>query len=311
MLADMWHWQVSEYESGRPLLEAVALRIPAAPRAFLHQTIRKGRILLGDQVLVADQTVSSDMTLTVKASARLEALARLCGILPGDLLYEDQYALVVYKPAGLAVHQAAGHDDNLLNRAVRFAAWRHAPYRVMPIHRLDIGTSGPILFGKGHYAAGQYGRLMMDQRISKHYLALVAGRVPREGQLATPVLEGNVPKPALTRFQRLAAAENCSLVMLELVTGRRHQARRQLADAGWPIVGDRRYGGPTWPRLNHPFLHCHRLQFPDLTTQRLREVNCPLPAELGILLTGIGVPFTPKPADDHQNSAVGDQKGVY
>jgi RluA family pseudouridine synthase len=299
MLAGMWQWQVSEYESGHLLLDALLLRVPAAPRAFLHQTIRKERILLGGQVLAADQPVSSGMCLTVKTSARFEALAGPCGVPPWDLLYEDHHTLVIYKPAGLAMHQTAGHDDNLLNRAARFVAWRRAPYRLAPVHRLDIGTSGPVLLGKGRWATGRYGRLLTDRRIGKHYLALVAGSMPIQGQLTTPVSEGEHLRPAMTRFQLLAATEQYSLVELELVTGRRHQARQQLADAGWPIVGDQRYGGPSWPGLDRLFLHCHHLLFPDLATQRLRQVDCPLPGELRDLLAVIGLPAVPIPAN-HQ-----------
>jgi RluA family pseudouridine synthase len=298
MLAGMWQWQISEFENGQRLIDALQLRIPAAPRAFLQQTIRKGRLRCGGQVLSADLPVSSGMGLTVQVSARFEELAGLSGVPPQHLLYEDQHALVVYKPAGLAMHLTPGHDDNLVDRVVRFVTWRHAPYRVAPVHRLDIGTSGPVLFGKGRWAAGQYGRLLMDGQLSKHYLALVAGNVPSQGRLTSPVAEGGFLKTALTRYRCLAAVRPYSLLDLDLVTGRQHQARRQLADAGWPIVGDRRYGGPPWPGLEHPFLHCHRLCFPDLATQQPRQIEVPLPAQLAEILSAIGLTTVPATANN-------------
>jgi len=310
MLAGMWQWHVSEFEHGQLLIDALQLRVPAAPRAFLQQTIRKGRLRCGGQAVAADLPVSSGMGLTVQTSARFEELAGLSGVPPQDLLYEDQHALVIYKPAGLAMHLTPGHDDNLASRVTRFIALRHLPFRVAPVHRLDIGTSGPVLFGKGRWATGQYGRLLMDRRLSKHYLALVSGRVPGEGRLTSPIAEGELLKPALTCYRCLAATGPFSLLDLDLVTGRQHQARRQLADAGWPIVGDRRYGGPPWPGLDHPFLHCHRLRFPVLATRQLRQIDVPPPVQLAEILAAIGLAAALPAVPPQENAASGGQVQV-
>jgi 23S rRNA-/tRNA-specific pseudouridylate synthase len=305
MLAGMWLWHVTDFEAGHPLLDALALRVPAAPRAFLRQFIRKGRVLCGQQPATAELPVSGGLCLEVQPNARFNELAANCGVPPQDLLFEDRHTLVLYKPAGLALHRGAGHDDNLVERANRFAALRHAPYRLAPVHRLDLGTSGPVLFGKGRWATGQYGRLLMAGLINKHYLALVAGRVTGQGQLTTPVGQGRLLKPALTRYRSLAAGDRCSLLELELVTGRQHQARRQLADAGWPIVGDRRYGGTPWPGLDHPFLHCHGLRFPLLETAIAMQVNCPLPPLLAGILAAAGLPAVTVTATSRENSPPG------
>ena len=309
MLAGMWQWQTTEFEAGRPLLEALALRVPAAPQAFLRQLIRKGRILCGDQPATAEMSLSCGLRLHVQTSARFNELAAAGGVEPQAILFEDRQALVVYKPAGLAVHRAANNHDNLVERVARLGALRRAPYRLAPVHRLDIGTSGPVLFAKGRQAAGEYGRLLMNGRIGKHYLALVAGRIAGTGVLTTAVPAGRSLKPALARYRALATGGTCSLLELDLVTGRQHQARRQLADAGWPILGDRRYGGPPWPGLDHPFLHGHSLRFPSLDDGGERQVDCPLPpllagilAATGLSVAAAAVPLREKcpPGDDEQ-----------
>ena len=314
MLHGMWHWQVTESEAGQQLLDALTLRVPAAPRAFLHQTVRKGRVCCAGRPANIELPLTLGMSLSVQTSARFLELAGLGGVPPQDLLYEDHHALVVFKPAGLAMHRAEGHTDTLVDRATRFAALRRAPYRLAPVHRLDAGTSGPVLFAKGRWAAGQYGRLLMAHQLSKHYLALVAGDVPSQGRLTSPIAEGELLKTALTRYRCLAAARPFSLLDLELVTGRQHQARRQLADAGWPIVGDRRYGGPPWPGLEHPFLHCHRLGFPELATRQLRHIDVPLPAQLAAILSAIGLTTAPSTANNLannlENAAGGGQERV-
>lgn len=290
----MWQWRISEFEGNRSLLDALALRIPAAPRSYLHQLIRKGRVRGSGHPLDEQTIVAAGMQITLPDSTRLTELAAACGIHPEQLLYEDRSALVVYKPAGLAIHQAPGHKDNLTDRAARFAAQRHAPYRVAPVHRLDIGTSGPVLFGKGREATGRLGQLLMDGSVRKDYLALVAGVMPLHGELTTPVPDGGQMKPALTRYRRLAATERFSLLTLELLTGRPHQIRRQLADAGRPIVGDRRYGGSPWPGLAHPFLHCYQLSFPAIDSGERVQVVCPLPPSSGSVLATLGMETPPQ-----------------
>lgn len=290
----MWTWCVSEFESNRPLLEALELHIPAAPRGYLHQLIRKGRVSGSGRPLDEQTIVTSGMQLTLPDSNRLAELAAACGIHPGQLLYEDRSAMVVYKPAGLATHQAPGHDDNLASRVAHYAALRHAPYRVAPVHRLDIGTSGPVLFGKGREATGQLGQRLMAGRLRKDYVALVTGVTPPRGELTSPVPDGGQMKPALTRYRRLAATGHFSLLTLELLTGRPHQIRRQLADAGWPIVGDRRYGGRAWPELAHPFLHCWQLGFPDGDSGALVQIECPLPSALHLVLISLGMRTPPQ-----------------
>lgn len=285
----MWSWHITEFEGGRPLLEGLALRLPAAPRGYLHQLIHKGKVHGDGLPLTAETVVRAGMCLKLPASARLAELAAAGGLPPDALLYEDATALVVCKPAGLAVHRAVGHDDNLTARVNGFLALRRAGYRASPVHRLDVGTSGPVLFGKGRQATSRYGNLLMAGQFDKGYLALVSGRVPDEGELTTRVPDGGTLRPALTRYRRLAATASLALLELELVTGRPHQARCQLAAAGWPIVGDRRYGGRPWPGLGHPFLHSHRLLLPALDEDRRIVVGCPLPAALAALLAGSGL----------------------
>lgn len=305
----MWQWRITDFESGHSLREALALRIPAAPRAFLHQLIRKGRIRRNGFIPAPGDICTAADCLAITPSARLEELAADCGLLPQHVLYEDAHVLVVFKPAGLATHQAAAHNDNLTDRVTRYITLRHAHYRIAPVHRLDIGTSGPVMFGKGRQATGRLGQLLMAGQLRKHYLALVRGEVPAGGELATPVPDAGRLKPALTRYRRLQAAASFCLLELDLITGRPHQLRRQLADAGWPIIGDRRYGGPAWPELAYPFLHCHRLEFPALDTGKACQVNCPLPAPLTAILVGCGFPTPPAALIEPENSATSARTG--
>lgn len=293
----MWQWTINDFEVGRPLLEVIALRIPAAPAGLLRQLLRKGRIGYGGGTVSNEPIVVAGLPIAIRPSARLDELVAAGGLNPDMLLFEDRHSLVVAKPAGLAVHRASGVEEHLQGRVARFLAWRQAPYQGRPVHRLDIGTSGPVLFAKGRHAAGAYGRKLMAGHFTKRYLALVVGEVPGSGELTTPVPDGGRDKTALTRYRRLAAAGRYCLLDLELVTGRTHQARRQLADAGWPIVNDRRYGGTTVGTEAHPWLHCRQLIFPDLDSDARHTVAAPLPATLVESLRKLGLDL-PLPADN-------------
>jgi RluA family pseudouridine synthase len=285
----MWQWTISEFEAGQPLLAALALRLPAVPAGLLRQLLRKGRIACAGATGDGEFVVSAGMTIDLRSSQRLDALVAAGGLTPEQLLFEDRHALVVNKPAGLAVHRAAGTETDLHGEVARFLRWRQAPYQAHPVHRLDIGTSGPVLFAKGRQAAGAYGRLLMAGRFTKRYLAVVAGAVPEKGELTTPVPDGGRYKPALTRYRRLATAGRYCLLDLELLTGRPHQLRRQLKDAGWPIVNDRRYGGSTVDGAGHPWLHCRQLRVPELDSALAREIEAPLPAALAKTLLELGL----------------------
>jgi 23S rRNA-/tRNA-specific pseudouridylate synthase len=197
---------------------------------------------------------------------------------------------VIDKPAGLAVHRAPGHDDNLLQRVTDFLRLRGETFRVSPAHRLDIGTSGAVLIGKGRAASGRLGKMIMAGQVAKRYLAMVSGSITEPGELTSPVPAKGRPKAALTRFRPVAAAGGCTLLELELVTGRRHQIRRQLAEAGCPVLGDTRYGGTVMPGLARIFLHCHQLIFQQPETGAMISINSALPEELQEHMQALGFP---------------------
>lgn len=290
LVAMITEWRSNLLEANLPLLDALALRVPAAPRAFLRQLCKKQRVSLDGRVATAETLVRAGACLAVKASPRwLECLTQSC-LAPGLLLYEDAQCMVINKPAGLAIHRALGHDDNLLQRVRDFLRLRGQTFKVAPIHRLDIGTSGAVLFGKGRAAISQLGRMIMAGQASKRYLALIEAPLSRAGELTSAVPAKGSSKVALTRFRPVATAGRLTLLELELGTGRHHQIRHQLAAAGWSIIGDPRYGGKTVAGLDRPFLHCHRLAFAQPSEGREVVVACRLPPELRHLLQTLAFP---------------------
>lgn len=283
-------WQVTEREHQLPLLAALAWRIPTAPAGFLRKCCSKGRIRRGAVILTAEMLVYAGDTLDVSVSQRMAEILAASPLLPQQVLHEDRFALVVDKPAGWLTHPADAPGGSLQEKAQNYVEARGEAYRIAPIHRLDRGTSGPVLLGKGKLATGRLGQLFMQGMVDKQYLALVTGQPPQNGVLSSPAPSHGKIKTAEAHFRRLAQSGEFCLLELQLVTGRTQQLRRQLAAAGWPILGDRRYRGKPWPGLAHPFLHCTRLAFLSLEDSTQRIIRSPLPEDRFNLLaeTGLG-----------------------
>jgi 23S rRNA pseudouridine955/2504/2580 synthase len=277
-------WQINIREADRSLLEALGLRVPAAPQALLRQLCKKQRVMVDGCAATAEQMVRRGERVSVKTSLRWLECLEQSKVQPAQILYEDKLCMVLDKPAGLAVHRALGHDDNLVQRVQDYVRMRGEAFRVAPAHRLDIGTSGAVLLGKGRASTSQLGKMIMAGHATKHYLALVEGHIPVPGDLHAAVPAKGRKKAALTKFRPVAAADRFTLLELELITGRHHQIRHQLAAAGWPIIGDVRYHGKAIGEMNRPFLHCYRLAFQHPGTGLVVDIRSALPGELYDLL---------------------------
>jgi RluA family pseudouridine synthase len=291
----MTEWQINTIEDSLALSEALSLRVPSAPRAFLRQLCKKRRVSVNAQSATSDQIVHEGEVIIVKESDRWLECLNQAGLRPNELLYEDPQCVVINKSAGLAIHNAPGHDDDLLSRLKDFLRLRGETFQVAPIHRLDIGTSGAVLFGKGRASISWLGQTIMAGKVTKRYLALVEGEISQPGQLSSAVPAKGRIKEALTQYHPIKVGHGCTLLELELVTGRKHQIRRQLAESGWPILGDNRYNRKNLFEMTRPFLHCHLLIFPQPASGQTIKIHCSLPAELHTLLAGLDFP---EPGDE-------------
>lgn len=278
-------WSLTDKEEGRTALEILRERIPAAPASYLRQLLRSGKVRREGLPVTESDALRAGERLTLPASRRLEELMALPPAEKIEIFFESRELLIVFKAAGLATHRGKGHEeDNLLGRVQDLMKKRREIFTVAPVHRLDAETSGPVLFGKGRSAAGLLGKLFMEDKVEKVYLGLAAGNLSGSGAFCSPVRSKGKEKEARTSFSVLASAGGYSLLKLHLHSGRTHQIRRQLSEAGHPLVGDRRYGGPLLPGLSRLFLHCSRLALPDPFSGRFLNIESPLPEELASTL---------------------------
>lgn len=187
---------------------------------------------------------------------------------PEAIVYQDRDLLAVNKPSGVASQRTPYQLKGTLEYWVGEEFARQGikePVRV--VHRLDRGTSGLMLFPKHRQAAAWLSALFKEGAIQKRYLALVSGcPIKQHWSEDGPIGKigsarwGIMPegRPALTEFTLLAAADGSALVEAYPKTGRTHQIRVHLSAAGWPIRGDKTYGGEAASRL---MLHCAGLEF--------------------------------------------------
>jgi 23S rRNA pseudouridine1911/1915/1917 synthase len=223
-----------------------------------------------------------------------------------EVVHEDAAVIVVDKPAGLVVHPGAGHHhgtlvNGLLARYPELAevAQDSGADEMRPgiVHRLDRGTSGLMVVARTPSSYRSLVAQLADRRVSRHYRALVIGRVDAEAGVVDAPIGRSVSTPtrmavsrkgrdARTRYQvvqRFSRPAAATLLDVLLDTGRTHQIRVHLAAIGHPVLGDDAYGrrrafAGSVP--SRPFLHAAALAFEHPADGRLMSLESPLPEDL-------------------------------
>jgi len=225
--------------------------------------------------------------------------------LPLTLLHEEASFVVVDKAPGIVVHPAAGHwagtlVNGLLHHFGELAAAGEAS-RPGLVHRLDKDTSGCLVVARTDAALATLQAAFKRRDVDKRYLALVHGQpLTDEGRIDT--LYGRHPrdrkrftgrvkegKPAATEWKVLERYSHAALLEVNLLTGRTHQVRVHLSEAGWPLLADATYGlrGKRVPgvaeaedAVGRQALHAWRLRFPHPQTGAPLSFEAPVPPDL-------------------------------
>jgi tRNA pseudouridine65 synthase len=218
------------------------------------------------------------------------------------IVFRDEHLAVVSKPSGLVVHPSdAARDRDTCMRRLR----RQLRQRVNPVHRLDRGTSGLVVFGLTPEGTRFAAERMRDGSARKRYLAIVRGWTADAGEIDSPLREDEALLPALTRYRRLATTEQpwpvrpfasarYSLLEVEIVSGRWHQVRRHLVHLRHPVVGDVTHGDGHHNRAlrerlgsHRLLLHAWRLSLPH-PDGRVLELEAPPPEDFSRVTQAFG-----------------------
>lgn len=292
---------VPEAAAGRRLDAFLAMKV--ASRAEAQRLISEGRVRINGDV-------------AEKASTRLDTGERLLVRLPRprpqrveperipiDVLYEDDYLIVLNKAKGMVVHPAPGNSSGtLVNALLHHCGGRLSDigdwYRRGVVHRLDKDTSGCLVMAKTNDVHRHLAQQIRDHTAKRVYVALVHGTPSERGRVEAPI--GRHPvrrkemavvsggKPATTDFRVLEYLGSYSLVEAHLQTGRTHQIRVHMAHIGCPVVGDPVYG-PRRVRLlcDGQALHAWQLGFLHPVYQVGLRLVAPLPASFVRVLAAL------------------------
>ena len=221
------------------------------------------------------------------------------------ILFHGENVLILNKPAGILVQPDEAGGDSVISRV-----WGVTGSKTpAAVHRLDRNTTGVLAVALHGEALRALEELFKNRSVRKFYLAIVAGQAPNEITIDAPLLkdaENNLVTVsdeganAVTKCERLATNGKFSLVKLELLTGRTHQARVHMAHIKHPIIGDRKYGdfkiNRAMKNVTRPLLHAYELEFPDNLRPALKEIegkkfSAPLPDDMKKFLEELEIKY--------------------
>jgi 23S rRNA pseudouridine955/2504/2580 synthase len=294
-------------------------QLKGVPRTYIYRVVRRGevrvnsgrsrpdyRLCEGDRVRIPPVRMGATRIPAELADNRV---GERYGWLEARVLHEDEALLVIDKPAGIPVHGGSGAPVGVIEalRALR----PQAPFLELA-HRLDRDTSGCLMLAKSRAALGALHRDLRRGAADKRYLALVEGRLRAEHRRVSAALdrpggrgsravrvdeEGG--REAESVFHTVRHFPGATLVEIQLLTGRTHQARVHAAHLGHPIAGDEKYGEREFNRrlraqgLKRLFLHAARLMLPHPVHGRPLRLESPLPPDLEAVLERLAGPGRP------------------
>ncbi len=283
---------------------------PDYSRTRLQKWIRNGDVLVNGKVLRSRDIVAGgeQVQLRVELTDENQFVPEKIDL---DIVYEDQFILVINKPAGLVVHPGAGNPSGTLANALLY----HNPGlsavpRAGIVHRLDKDTSGLLVVAKQLQSHSKLVEQLQQRVMCRKYIALVYGKVIAGGTVDAPVGRHPVDrkkmavissgKTAITHYRVRKCYGSCTLLDVQLETGRTHQIRVHMAHLKFPVVGDPVYGKKTRAtkdfatdmlvRFPRQALHASRLEIMHPDNARKCEWFAPLPQDFQQLLDVLAQP---------------------
>jgi len=307
--------EVPSQSAGQRLDALVAeLLGPELSRAQVQRLLKEGRVTLEGRPVRASAKVQPGQAILVEVPEPepLELAPEDQGLW---VLYEDADLIVVNKAPGVVVHPAAGHTGGTLVAGLLHhcgdLSGIGGKLRPGIVHRLDKDTSGALVAAKSEAAHRGLVAAFASGRVDKTYLALVHGRPPLTGEASSPIGRHPVDrkrmsthalhgKNALSRWRVTRRfGQEASLLRVNILTGRTHQIRVHLFESGFPVCGDRTYGGrrarsglpgqagQALKAAGRQMLHAAQLSFDHPVAGTRVEVTAPLPDDYRAVLRAL------------------------
>ncbi len=234
--------------------------------------IKNKNVLINKKIVDTRQVAKASEVLEIDLNYEEDNSNILSKKMILEIIYEDDAMLILNKPAGIAVHPSIRHYENSLASGVKYYFERKGIHKkIRPVNRLDLNTSGIIIYAKNEYVQESLIKQMEKGIFQKEYLAIVEGNFAnKKGIIDAPIARKEESiierciskdgKKAVTKYEVIKEKENYSLIKCNLLTGRTHQIRIHMAYIGHPIVGDTLYGKKESLIERHA-LHSYKVSF--------------------------------------------------
>lgn len=212
-----------------------------------------------------------------------------------DIIFEDEAFLVLNKPACIAVHPSILHYQDSLSNGVKYYFEEIGLHKkIRPVNRLDLHTSGLIVFAKNEYVQECLIMQMRENLFKKEYITIVSGQLENQkGSIQLPIarkpnsiIERCVSadgQEAITDYEVVQSFKDYSVVKCLLKTGRTHQIRVHMSAIGHPLLGDTLYGSSS-NLINRQALHSYKISFVHPITHKKIDLHADLPEDMKLLL---------------------------
>ena len=213
-----------------------------------------GKLRLNGEICRSVDIVSEGDILTADVTEKENSENIVPADMGIDIIYEDEFIMVINKPRGISVHPSMGNFCNTLaNGVINYWAQNGEMHKFHAVNRIDKDTSGICVIAKNRFAHGVLSKQMKTKQFRRRYMALVNGILPQKtGTIDKPIMRESESiikrivspegKTAVTHYEVIAEYAGYSLVDIYLETGRTHQIRVHFSDMGHPLIGDWLYG---------------------------------------------------------------------
>lgn len=262
-------------------IDKYLIKVLNLSRTKIQELIKNKKILVNDEPIKNSYIVRIDDEIKIEDIVR-EQIDIVPVKMDLDIVYEDEYLMVINKPSGLVVHPASGHyNDTLVNGIMYYLNLKDDENRAGIVHRLDKDTSGLLLVAKDEKTLLYLSEELKKRNVTRIYTALVSGVILHDtGTIDAPI--GRDPdnrqkmtvteinsKDAITHFKVLKRFKNTTLIECKLETGRTHQIRVHMNYIKHSIVNDSIYGkkGTNYGQM----LHASKIGFIHPKTEKYME----------------------------------------
>ncbi|PCI04788.1 MAG: 23S rRNA pseudouridine(1911/1915/1917) synthase RluD [Gammaproteobacteria bacterium] len=301
--------QLTEEHAGQRLDVVLVKLFPEYSRSRLKLWIEQGQVLLNGKTVKPKTKIAGDEELQLWVQTIASEERCIAEDIPIDIVHQDEAIIVINKPAGLVVHQAAGHySGTLQNALLYFDASLEAVPRAGIVHRLDKDTTGLMVVARTLSAHKYLVDQIQKHEIIRQYQALVYGVMTGGGMVDQPI--GRHPRDrikmavrengrqAVTHYRLLQRFREHCHIKVQLETGRTHQIRVHMSHLRHPIVGDPVYSGrhrnpagaqaellEYLQKFKRQALHAWRLSFVHPLHDEQVTYEAPLPDDMQQLIT--------------------------